>query len=900
MSNVSRAVSVILLAAILACGAFVSNGALAEQAPLTLGTAGGATFQAAEPVPPDLASPAPAESTKAARPDEAEPASPLQSEELPAGLAEESALTAQTSASAVTAQATVHPEAQAGPPVAVEGGVLFAYKDPTASSVNLAGEFNSWNPNSIPMTETDGVWRAVVELQPGRSYEYKFVIDGGVVWKEDPNNPYTVDDEHGGVNTVISLTEDGDVVLGYGGAPGGETFAPVVDELPALGTKLYVAIVWHQHQPRYLRDLETGEYSEPWVRMHSIKDYYDMVAILADYPNVRFTVNLTPVLLTQIQDVIEGYKSGGGTDIYLRMTLKNAADLTEDDKIFLLTHFFNANWDNVINIWPRYRQLKEMKGGDTPSELEASAARFTVQDWRDLQAWFNLAWFDPDFQEKDVTLPDGRTVTVKNLIEKGRDYTEADKRQIIDTQIAIMENVVAVHRQAQDRGQIEVTTTPFYHPILPLLCDTDLARVAMPSVALPEMRFLHPEDARAQVRMAVDYYQSMFDRKPEGMWPAEGAVAEEIVGIVADGGFSWMATDDGILKRSLETPYLSTRQKYQMYWAQEGDKRVAAIFRDHRLSDDIGFNFGKMNGVQAANLMMRSLYTIHKELADDERTYVVPIILDGENAWEWYPHDAKEFFHSWYDQMNRASFMEAVTVSDYLAKQAPTETLDGLWAGSWINADFSTWIGEPEENLAWDYLARVRADLDSMVEASGGADKLGPSFREMYAAEGSDWFWWYGKDQESPLEGDFDRIYRHTLANVYALAGAETPDFLSRSILMGGASAGGGGAMARSESVAGADLLMGPVVTPEGVLFSHKAPGADTVSLAGEFNDWSVTATPMSDDDNDGIWTVVVDLAPGSYPYKFVVNGSTWEPDEGNPETTDDGYGGVNSVLNLE
>ena len=797
--------------------------------------------------------------------------------------------------------------ADAAPPVAVDGGVKFSYGDLSAATVHLAGEFNGWDPTAIPMSDDDGdgVWEVVTDmLQAGRSYEYKFVIDGGVAWREDPLNPSTVDDEHGGVNTVVSVDEDGSVVLGYLGGVEASAFEPVVDELESLGTKLYVAIIWHQHQPKYLKDLETGEYAEPWVRMHCIKDYYDMVSILDEYPNVRFTVNLTPILLMQIEDVIEGYDNGTGTDEYLRMTLKDAADLTLDDQVYLLTHFFNAQWENKIHIWPRYRALKDTKGGDSPAELEAAAALFSEQDWRDLQMWFNLAWFDPDFQEGDVTLPDGATVTVSHLIEKAEGFTEAEKTEMVATQVAVMKNIVAVHREARERGQLEVITTPFYHPILPLIHDTNLATVAMGGAPLPEHRFSYPEDARAHVTMAADYYEALFGARPAGLWPGEGSVAQDIVGAVAGGGFQWMASDDQVLQKSLGAPYLSSEQKYQMYWVEDGESRVAMIFRDHRLSDDIGFNFGKMDGVDAANSMMRSLYSIHRELSDDEKAYVVPIILDGENAWEWFKHDGKEFFHSFYDQLGRAEFLETTTVEDFLAAHPPAETLTNLWAGSWINKDFSTWIGEKEENKAWDYLAMVRADL-AEFEARGDVDPgaLALAFDEMYAAEGSDWFWWYGKDQETSLEGAFDNIYRTTLANVYTLVGEEPPEFLSETVLLGEieTAAGGGGVMAKAESAEGAELLAGPVLTPEGVLFSHKHATASTVHLAGEFNGWDSEAMPLADDDGDGVWTLTLELEPGRYEYKFVVDGgASWEPDAGNPESVDDNHGGENSVLTVE
>jgi alpha-amylase/alpha-mannosidase (GH57 family) len=670
-------------------------------------------------------------------------------------------------------------------PEAAEGGVRFSVETPGARTIHLAGEFNAWDPDALPMSDEDGdgVWEVITELQVGRTYAYKFVINGGATWREDPTNPHTVDDNYGGRNSVVSITEDGDVVLGPLTGPEVVAHEPIVDELPALGRPICVAVLWHQHQPKYLKDLDTGEYMEPWVRMHAIKDYYDMVAILDEYPDIHFTVNLTPVLLTQLEEVMAGYESGRGSDKYLRMTLKDASDLTEEDQIFLLTHFFNANWDNMIHVWPRYKELKDRKGGDTRIELERSASMFSEQDWRDLQAWFNLCWFDPDFQEGNVTLPDGVTITVQHLIEKERGYTEEDKLEIISHQMSIMRNVVAIHKKAQNSGQLEIATTPFYHPILPLVFDTDLAKRAMPGTALPERRFAYPEDARRHVEMAADYYESLFGTRPSGMWPGEGAVAQEIVGIVADAGFEWMATDDEILERSLGGRPLTIRQRYQMYWAGEGEKRVGMIFRDHGLSDDIGFNFARMDGVHAANSMMRALHGIHKELAGDERSYVVPIILDGENAWEWFKHDGKEFFHSWYEQMSRAEWLTTVTVSGYLNEHPPTDTIADLWAGSWSSSDYATWIGEREENTAWDCLAITRGDLASAV--AGGTlseEVVARAYDEILAAEGSDWFWWYGNDQNSPNDGAFDEIFRGTLCNVYTIMGQETPAFLSRSI----------------------------------------------------------------------------------------------------------------------
>ncbi len=548
------------------------------------------------------------------------------------------------------------------------------------------------------------------------------------------------------------------------------------------------------------------------MRLHATKDYYDMVAILEEFPAIHFTVNLTPVLLTQIQEIVGAYERGAATDRYLRMTLADPATMSGEDKLFLLTHFFNANWDNMINVWPRYKELKDKKLGDSSDLLAKSAASFTDQDWRDLQAWFNLAWFDPDFQEKDVTLPDGTVVTVKHLIAKERGFTEADKREIVASQIAIMKNVVAIHRKLQDEGRIEVTTTPFYHPILPLLCDTDLARNASPGIALPSTPFRYPDDARQQLALAVAQYEGLFEREPAGMWPAEGAVSQEIVAMVRDAGFSWMASDDQVLEYSLGAP-LTPKQRYAMHWAQDGTKKVAMIFRDHRLSDDVGFNYSRMDGVEAANAMIRSLYAAGVKLGEDGPNAVVPIVLDGENAWEWFRHDGKEFFRSWYDQMSRAGWIRTVTVSEYLAEHPPTSTIPSLWAGSWISHDFTTWIGEPEENTAWDYLAKTREALAASMASGSAGFKAARAYGEILAAEGSDWFWWYGNDQSSPNEDAFDEVFRGTLGNVYTILGQEKAPFLGVPILASAkaahdavvashvaATAAEGGAMAKAES----------------------------------------------------------------------------------------------------
>jgi alpha-amylase/alpha-mannosidase (GH57 family) len=689
-------------------------------------------------------------------------------------------------------------------PTATAEGVLFTFDAPGAERVTIAGEFNSWAPARDQMARAEGsTWRIVLPLKPGR-YEYKFVVDGKD-WRADSDNPLSVPDPYGGRNSFIVVRADGSLdfpgegqgegsagaAAGAGAAGGvGSAVAPIVASLPALPKPLHLAILWHQHQPRYFKDPASGEYLEPWVRIHGIKDYYDMVAILERYPDITFTVNLTPVLLVQLEEMIEAYSKWAarphepgkpglipGCDRWVRLTLTAPELLTEEEKILLLKNFFRMPRETMINPYPRFRELADRKQGDSDEALRRTLATYTDADWRDLQAWFNLAEFDPDFREGDVTLPDGSTASVAGLVAKGRGFTEADRAEIVATQFRILASIIPEHKRLQDAGRIEVITSPFYHPILPLLCDTDVAREASPGLDLPGVRFAHPEDARAQVALACATYQRLLGRPPRGLWPSEGSVSEAMLPIVAEAGIDWIASDEGVLARSLGRAALGPEDKYRMYYAGRDGARVGIIFRDHKLSDEIGFKYSKIGGVEAANDLIKKLYDIHRATQDLQGEYVVPIIMDGENAWEQFARDGKDFFHSLYSQVSAAPWLKTVTISEYFDGLAPSASLDHLAPGSWITPDFNTWIGEPEENKAWDYLALARAAAETKLP--GLSAEAGQAVMErIHIAEGSDWFWWYGLDQGSGNDESFDEAFRGTLGEVYTLIGMRSPEYL--------------------------------------------------------------------------------------------------------------------------
>ncbi len=554
---------------------------------------------------------------------------------------------------------------------------------------------------------------------------------------------------------------------------------PGAEEMP-----LYVAIIWHQHQPLYYKDPETGVYTRPWVRVHATKDYYDMVAMLDQYPDVHVTFNLTPSLIRQLDDFANGAK-----DIYWVLAEKPADQLTDDDKRFLLRRFFDANWDHVIARFPRYKELLDKRGRSTDEEtIEKALQSFTTQDFRDLQVWFNLAWFDPDFLAQEP---------LKGLVEKGRDFSEADKQIVFDKAREVIRAVIPKHKELQDRGQIEITTTPYAHPILPLLYDTKLAAVGDPSAKLPQ-RFSFPNDASAQLQKAVEVYEAHFGRKPRGLWPSEGAVAQEIVKLVSDAGFLWMASGEDVLAASLGIDSFTrdaqdTVQEadllYRPYSVRFQDQRpVAILFRDRLISDKVGFTYSGMPGELAAKDLMQRLERIRDRLqaSGAEGPHLVTIILDGENAWEWYDNDGKDFLHALYRNLSEAETIETITPSEFLERFPEPRSLEHLWPGCWFSPDFATWIGEPEENTAWEYLLKVRtfvAEYDLYRRRTAPPEALERALDFLYLAEGSDWFWWYGSDQDSGQDDYFDFAFRSLLKEVYLSLDREPPPFLDAPII---------------------------------------------------------------------------------------------------------------------
>ena len=573
---------------------------------------------------------------------------------------------------------------------------------------------------------------------------------------------------------------------------------------------LYVAFVWHMHQP-YYKDTVTGEYILPWARLHGAREYIHMAEVLAQYPRIKATFNFVPSLTEQIEE----YARGEAIDRALALSRQDT--WSEDDKAYILSFFFNVNWDNIIRRYPRYSQLLELR-----HQVKGEAPLLDDHYYRDLVAWFNLVWLDHLALENDPDL--------HSLVEKGQNFTREDTDLILRKQQDDLGRILPLYNHLRDRHQIEITTSPYYHPILPLLVDSstalraepfdpsvglragsaqDEAHRAISAMPLPDPPFRHPEDAAEQIRLAVEAHKAAFGEAPLGMWPSEGAVCPEILPILTHHGFGWFATDEAILSRSLsisierdayahlKAPHIL----YQPYTVNVGrvgnpsyrnespfgklrTQQLAVIFRDHVLSDRIGFVYQSMAGREAAEDLIHRLQVAYERLDDPDNPYLLSIILDGENCWESYPDYGDPFLHHLYQRLSEETTIETVTISDYLERFPPRETIEHLVTGSWIGGNLETWIGEAEQNRAWEVLGRVREELVAWQGATPGAgfDVLEDAWRHIYIAEGSDWFWWYYSRNVSGQDQLFDRAFRQHLSRVYYAIGRPVPPWLTEPI----------------------------------------------------------------------------------------------------------------------
>src|SRR6266700_1845871 len=511
-----------------------------------------------------------------------------------------------------------------------------------------------------------------------------------------------------------------------------------------------LCFLWHMHQPFY-KDLWSGEYKLPWTRLHALKDYAGMVEILREFPKIRQTFNLVRSMVAQIGE----YASGTASDPFLDCALVRAEDLSEGQRNFVLKYFFQVS-KPLLRRHARYGELHEKQTRKEP---------FAARDLRDLQVLNQLVWFDEDLLARDPELV--------QLVRKGRDFSLDDQTVMARKQHESLARVLPVYREFSVHGQIEISTTPFYHPILPLICDSNIGAVPHPGLSLPAP-FQYPQDAREQLERARTYIREALGVAPVGLWPSEGSVSDHALALAYEAGFTWTASDNGVLGRTLNRePGIDIT--YRPYvWRQDG-REMRMIFRDHYLSDLIGFAYSRMSPRDAAG---HFLDRIRQNAAGREA--LVPIILDGENAWEWFEANGRPFLRELYRRISEDPGLQALTVSEALSR-FKAEPLQGIFPGSWINANFDIWIGAEEDNVACELLLAARRAYDETPNVAESGRKL--AYEELLIAEGSDWNWWYGPEHGSDNRPEFDQLYRDHLTNVYRALGLVAPDALAHSIL---------------------------------------------------------------------------------------------------------------------
>ncbi|MGB2589857.1 MAG: glycoside hydrolase family 57 protein [Candidatus Acidiferrum sp.] len=544
--------------------------------------------------------------------------------------------------------------------------------------------------------------------------------------------------------------------------------------------RVHLAVLWHMHQPQY-RDPETGRYVLPWTRLHALKDYWGMVAMMKDFPNFHATFNVVPSLGMQLEE----YASGEFNEPWFTLAFKPADKLTREDKAEILARAFQVNHERLMSRWPRFVELHEWA---QPAGGAQALVSFTPRDWRDLQFLSQMVWMEESWFEKDSV--------INRLANKGKEFTENDKSALKSKQLELLGLILPEYRRAGESGQIELSTTPFYHPILPLICDSDVARVANPATPLPRRAFRHPEDAREQLKRAIAYHQRVFGAKPAGLWPSEGSVSDQALSIAAEEGFQWFGTDEGVLGRTLNAGFFrdakglpaNADRMYKPLRVQLGARSITGLFRDHHLSDLIGFVYSRMNGKDAA----ADLHGRLRELGERVQTsqpLTVCLFLDGENAWEYYPGNGREFLREFYGRIQGDQDFRALTASEAISAAGEVPSNSGIFPASWINANFDVWIGSSEDVAAWELLWDAREAYGKAVDArrKGREDApdeaaLRTAQESLLAAEGSDWCWWFGPEHSTANDAEFDALYRKHLTAVYLALGQVAPEDLAKPI----------------------------------------------------------------------------------------------------------------------
>jgi alpha-amylase/alpha-mannosidase (GH57 family) len=555
------------------------------------------------------------------------------------------------------------------------------------------------------------------------------------------------------------------------------------------GRKLDLVFLWHMHQPDY-RDHTSGEHVLPWVYLHGLKDYTDMADHLERHPSVRSVVNFVPVLLDQIEDYCTQFEQGEFRDPLLRLLASpDLGSIAPADRQLLLEACFRSNHHTMLAPFPRYKRLHDLYES-LVREGEYALAYLSGDYFADLVTWYHLAWTGETERR--------RQPLVAELMSRGEGYRYSERRALLDLIGDILHRLVPRYRALQERGQIELSATPLTHPLAPLLLDFAAARESLPDAPLPLCSNYPGGRNRlaAHIEAAQRTHARRFGNAPAGMWPAEGAISSPVVQQLAAHGCRWVASGEGVLRNTLHRGGNNEAHPAYHPWQLPEAAGTTLFFRDERLSDLIGFEYGKWHGRDAAQHFVHQLEAILAQSPAGARP-VVSVILDGENAWEHYPYNGYFFFEDLFSLLENHPTIRSTTYSEILARpaaEAPVPaTLPAIVAGSWVYGTLSTWIGDAEKNRAWDLLCAAKQSYD-LVHSSGrlSAAEAEAAERQLAICESSDWFWWFGDYNPTAAVASFDQLFRRNLANLYHLLKLPPPSQLHTPISRGSDSAEGG------------------------------------------------------------------------------------------------------------
>jgi alpha-amylase/alpha-mannosidase (GH57 family) len=562
-----------------------------------------------------------------------------------------------------------------------------------------------------------------------------------------------------------------------------------------------LVFLWHMHQPDY-RDYSSGDFVLPWTYLHAIKDYTDMAYHLERHPKIRAVVNFVPVLLDQIEDYADQFATGNLRDPLLRLLVhEDSCDLTPRQRQLALNACFRSNHTKMIAPYPAYKRLWELYTKVEP-DGEVAMSYLSGQYVADLLTWYHLAWCGESVRRESAL--------VAGLMSKAEAFTYQDRKNLLDLIGELVSGIIPRYRKLAESGQIEISSTPHYHPLAPLLIDFASAKEAMPDAPLPESPNYPKGRQRvtAHIRRAKSSHEKRFGSEPRGMWPAEGSISTEAVEVFASEKLKWIASGEGVLANSLIAASMPVEDRsqylYRPYRLEKGADGLECFFRNDQLSDLIGFEYSRWHGKDAATNFVDQVDEIARSAPEGE-TPIVSVILDGENAWEYYPYNGYYFLDELYSELELHANIRTNTYSRYLKSRnsrtnpAKVHTLPGIVAGSWVYGDFSTWIGSSEKNRAWDMLCVAKRSFDMVV----ASDRLtqaeqDAAERQLCSCESSDWFWWFGDYNPSNSVESFDRLFRHDLRELYNLLKLTPPAVLDEPISQGGGTPEAGGAMRRS------------------------------------------------------------------------------------------------------